>query len=173
MENKSNIEIKAKIGNLNIFINKVSKLDNVSPEKDLRQRDVFFHAKKGRLKLRITNDNAAYLIQYNRPDKRGPKKSTYSMAFIVNSDELIYSMRQAGNIIGEVNKTRTLFTCGQTRIHCDQVKDLGNFMELEVVLSGEQSVEDGEKIAEELMKKLDIESRDLITCSYFDLLYKK
>ena len=173
MENKSNVEIKAKIGNLNDFIERVSGLDDVSPKKILHQRDVFLRAEKGRLKLRIINDNAAYLIQYSRPDLVGPKASTYCISYILKPEEFIQTMIKAGNVIGEVKKTRTLFMSGQTRIHCDKVDNLGNFMELEVVLSHNQTVEDGEKIATDLMKKLDIQTKDLITCAYFDLLYKK
>ena len=33
---------------------------------------------------------------------------------------------------GEVRKIRRVYISDQTRIHADQVEDLGNFMELEV-----------------------------------------
>ncbi len=59
---------------------------------------------------------------------------------------------------------------GQTRVHCDTVEGLGDFAELEVVLEDNQSVEDGQLIADDLMEKLSIEKTKLIKCAYMDLL---
>ena len=62
---------------------------------------------------------------------------------------------------------------GQTRVHCDQVEGLGDFMELEVVLDDNQTTEDGQAIAEDLMVKLGIDSSKLIAGAYMDLLEAK
>ena len=62
---------------------------------------------------------------------------------------------------------------GQTRVHCDTVEGLGDFAELEVVLEDNQSVEDGQLIADDLMEKLGIEKTKLIKCAYMDLLDAK
>ena len=59
---------------------------------------------------------------------------------------------------------------GQTRVHCDTVEGIGDFAELEVVLEDNQSVEDGQLIADDLMEKLGIEKTKLIKCAYMDLL---
>lgn len=62
---------------------------------------------------------------------------------------------------------------GQTRVHCDQVENLGDFAELEVVLEDDQSVEYGTKIAKELMTKLEIDDeKNLISGAYMDLILK-
>jgi adenylate cyclase class IV len=50
------------------------------------------------------------------------------------------------------------------------VEGLGDFAELEVVLEDNQSVEDGQLIADDLMEKLGIEKTKLIKCAYMDLL---
>lgn len=71
------------------------------------------------------------------------------------------------------NFFRKLYMVGQTRIHIDTVKDLGHFMELEVVLAPEQTVEDGQKIASELQKKLGVQNEDLIDNAYVDMLLKE
>jgi len=42
-----------------------------------------------------------------------------------------------------------------------------------VVLEDEQTEQQGEEIAEGLMKKLDISKSDLVTNAYIDLLLKK
>ena len=62
---------------------------------------------------------------------------------------------------------------GQTRVHCDQVEGLGDFAELEVVLNDDQTSEDGTRIAEDLMKKLGLDSKDLIPGAYMDLIETK
>ena len=59
---------------------------------------------------------------------------------------------------------------GQTRVHCDSVEGLGDFAELEVVLEDDQTVEDGQKIADDLMSQLGIDQTKLIKCAYMDLL---
>ena len=61
----------------------------------------------------------------------------------------------------------------QTRIHIDTVQDLGNYMELEVVLRPEQTLEEGQAIARDLQTKLGVKDEDLIECAYVDLLDKK
>lgn len=62
---------------------------------------------------------------------------------------------------------------GQTRVHIETVQDLGHFMELEVVLRPEQTVEEGQDIAKELKTKLGVDDGDLIECAYVDLLAAK
>lgn len=75
--------------------------------------------------------------------------------------------------VGIVKKIRRLFIVDQTRIHVDEVEGLGNFMELEVTLTPDQSVEEGEKIAVSLMKALGVDKEDLISGAYTDLLKNK
>ena len=69
-----------------------------------------------------------------------------------------------------VEKRRHLYLVGQTRIHLDEVTGLGTFMELEVVLRDDQSPADGERIAQELMKALEVDTADLIHGAYADLI---
>ena len=62
---------------------------------------------------------------------------------------------------------------GQTRVHCDVVENLGEFVELEVVMEDGQSVDEGMEIANDLMKKLGVNNADLIDGAYMDLLKKQ
>lgn len=66
-----------------------------------------------------------------------------------------------------------LFQVGQTRIHIDTVVSLGHFMELEVVLRAEQTLEEGHAIARDLQSKLGVNEEDLIQCAYVDLMDSK
>lgn len=109
-------------------------------------------------------------MYYSRPDTEGPKLSDYSLSPVSNPEELHEVLSAALGQLGVVKKTRYLYLYGQTRIHLDQVEGLGNFMELEVVLTPDQTLEQGKKIADELMQKLEISERDLISGAYLDQL---
>jgi adenylate cyclase class IV len=62
---------------------------------------------------------------------------------------------------------------GRTRIHLDRVEGLGDFLELEVVLSEGETTESGVKVAHELLARLGISPQQLIDGAYVDLLRPK
>jgi len=74
---------------------------------------------------------------------------------------------------GRVIKQRTLFMIGQTRLHLDRVKHLGDYLEFEVVLADRETQEQGVAIAEALLEKLHIDRQELIDQAYVDLLKAK
>ncbi|XP_055568504.1 uncharacterized protein LOC114017021 isoform X1 [Falco cherrug] len=139
----------------------------------LVQADTFFRVPRGRLKLRRTPDGRGELIFYERPDTAGPKLSHFTITPTDDPDGLEAVLTQALGVLGVVRKERLLYLVGQTRVHLDSVEGLGDFVELEVVLTEEQTVEDGERVAHQLMKELGIEEEDLISGAYLDLLLAK
>ncbi|MES1263234.1 MAG: class IV adenylate cyclase, partial [Peristeroidobacter soli] len=72
--------------------------------------------------------------------------------------------------IGRIRKYRTLFLVGRTRVHLDRVEGLGHFLELEVVLAGDEPASEGVREAGELMDRLGIQSTQLIEGAYLDLM---
>jgi predicted adenylyl cyclase CyaB len=77
---------------------------------------------------------------------------------------------QAYGQVGRVEKHRTVFYVGRTRVHLDRVKGLGEFLELEVVLKDGESAEAGVAEASALMERLGVQSSQLIDAAYVDLL---
>ncbi len=73
-------------------------------------------------------------------------------------------------VVGIVRKKRVLYLHGQTRIHLDSVEGLGDFLELEVVLDPEQSIEQGIAIARGFMRTLQVADDALEPRAYVDLL---
>ena len=140
----------------------------------LEQLDTFFKVPAGRLKLRKITPEQGELIFYQRPDQPGPKRSDYSVAITDRPEALRETLAQALGVWGEVIKRRWLYVSrsygGLTRIHFDEVKGLGQHIELEVILQEGQQTEDGERIASEFRAALDIRDEDLIDCSYLDLI---
>ncbi|KAM4902072.1 uncharacterized protein FYW23_002728 [Sylvia borin] len=136
----------------------------------LFQTDTFFRVPRGRLKLRRTQDGRGELIFYERPDSAGPKLSKFSITPTADPEGLQAVLSQSLGVLGTVTKERLLLLLGQTRLHLDQVQGLGDFLELEVVLRPEQSVEDGQRVARELLRELGVEEQDLVCGAYLDLL---
>jgi len=173
-----NVEIKAYALNLAEVRAKAEQLSDTKTFQVLKQSDVFFNVESGRLKLRRfldkTDDGREdELIFYQRSDQEGPKMSNYNKCNSNDSEGLKQTLAAALGIKGEVNKTRYLYMVGQTRVHCDEVEGLGEFMELEVVLRDDQTLEEGEKIAHDLMDKLGVSSDNLISGAYMDLILAK
>jgi predicted adenylyl cyclase CyaB len=164
----SNVEIKSRVSDPASFRRVASAL--ADRHRTIRQEDTFFNCARGRLKLRRFPDGGGELIHYDRPREKGPKESRYWITPVSDPDGLRLTLGRALGIAGEVRKTRQLYLVGQARVHLDEVEGLGTFAELEVVLQPGQSVEEGESIAAELMRKLDIRETDLIEAAYVDMI---
>ena len=164
-----NVEIKARAGNVEELTARVARMATSGPE-EIVQDDTFFRCPEGRLKLRAFSDGAGQLIFYKRPDTEGPKTSSYSIAPVENADAMRETLAQALGQAGRVRKDRTLFLVGRTRVHIDRVEDLGNFLELEVVLEEGEPEAKGVREAEELLAALAIPQAALVDRAYVDLL---
>ncbi|PQO32298.1 CYTH domain-containing protein [Bremerella cremea] len=164
-----NTEIKARLTRRSDVEDRIVPLADSGPVV-LKQVDHFYRVPEGRLKLRQINGEHAELIFYRRSDLAGPKTSHYRRVPIIHPEQLGLLLTDALQLIGTVKKTRTLYLIGQTRIHLDEVEDLGSYLELEVVLTDDQAEEEGQAIAFDLMSKLDITEDDLVEGAYFDHL---
>ncbi|XP_063543960.1 uncharacterized protein LOC134752260 [Cydia strobilella] len=172
-----NVEIKARITDYENICKVAAELSQ-SEGTVIKQDDTFYRVNDGRLKMRFYADSSATLVRYDRDNDGGPKLCNYELLeFSANESEkalLLDSMlRKCLGARGRVVKERKLFMVGQTRVHIDTVQDLGHFMELEVVLRPEQTLEEGQAIARDLQTKLGVKDEDLIECAYVDLLDKK
>jgi len=164
-----NVEIKARVRDFEGLRAQAEALSE-TPVEILDQLDTFYITPRGRLKLRVLAPDRCELIQYARPDDAGAKTSTYDI--VRSSDPAAFSriLESALPIRGVVSKRRHLYLIGPTRVHLDEVEELGTFMELEVVLSKGESSEYGAQIAQDLMDKLGIAEADLISGAYIDMM---
>lgn len=172
-----NVEIKAKIKDYDKICKVAERLSN-GPPTLIKQSDTFYTVNTGRLKMRFYEDSAATLVRYDRDDEIGPKCSNYELLQFSAAENdkaklLDVMLQKCLGARGKVVKQRKLYMVGETRIHIDTVENLGNFMELEVVLRPEQSVEEGQEIANKLQTELGVNNEDLIECAYIDMLNKK
>jgi predicted adenylyl cyclase CyaB len=164
-----NIEIKASVEHLDGIENKVALIATEDPT-TIAQDDTFFRCDSGRLKLRAFSDTEGELIFYRRADENGPKESFYLCSPTTAPATLRESLSLAYGQMGRVQKQRIVYIVGRARVHLDKVKDLGYFIEIEVVLTEEESAESGQSEAYELMEYLGIKPSQLVKGAYVDLI---
>jgi adenylate cyclase class IV len=164
-----NVEIKARVGNPSQLYARALAVADGGPVTML-QDDTFFDCPNGRLKLRAFSESEGELIFDSRLDLLGPKESQYFLTPTASPANLRGTLASALGVCGRVRKKRTVFHVGSTRIHLDDVEGLGDVMELEVVLSEDQSVAAGIAIAQRIMLQLAICQDDLVDRAYVDLL---
>lgn len=168
----SNIEIKTRLNDRNAAAATAARLSNSVPQL-IHQEDVFFHCEGARLKLRILGPQQGELIRYERPDVAGTRCSRYVIARTPDPQALLDILTKTLGRVGTVKKERTLYIVGQTRIHLDRVEDLGDFLELEVVLAPGQAESEGTDIAKDLLSAFGISKKQLIAEAYIDLLAQR
>lgn len=164
-----NIEIKARVENVERLRSRILAISDTEA-KTIYQEDVFFECNHGRLKLRKFPDGTGELIQYDRPNRNGPKESNYIITPASHPGRLEESLARSNGVRGVVRKRRLLFLVGRTRVHLDNVEGLGDFVELEVVLDEGDTIQDGERTALGIMDALEIDPATLVEDAYLDLL---
>lgn len=138
---------------------------------ELEQRDVYFPARHGRLKLRQQScGGAGELIAYRRPDDPDATESEYVLAPVSAADVLAEALDATLGTVVVVRKRRRLFLWEGVRIHLDDVDDLGNFIEFEAVLPDAGDAEAARAKVARLRAELQIADDALVSVGYADLL---
>jgi predicted adenylyl cyclase CyaB len=164
-----NIEIKALVHDFQPLLDTLGRMATESPV-ELWQEDTFFRCRTGRLKVRRFSPDSGELIGYTRSDVAAPKESHYQRLPTTQPDLLRDVLGSALGTLGVVRKHRVVYMVGRTRVHLDDVADLGKFVELEVVLADAESASTGTREALELMSTLGIRAEQLVAGAYIDRL---
>lgn len=136
----------------------------------LHQRDTYFHAVRGRLKLREAPPAPAELIAYERADREGPSVSHYRVVAVADHVALAEALGAVLGVRAVVEKARRLLEWRSVRIHLDTVAGLGRFVELEAVASGPGGLHAELARVEELRRALDLGDELLVARGYADLI---
>ena len=134
---------------------------------DLRQTDTYFNVPAGRLKLRETAGQQAELIVYERDEDAAERSSDYQVARTPDPAALLDVLTRALGVIAVVRKRRTLVTLDTTRIHLDNVEQLGGFLEVEVIVGEDEAA--AKARFDSLLAGLGYTLADGIRASYLDL----
>jgi adenylate cyclase class 2 len=134
----------------------------------LCQTDTYFKLADGRLKRREAPGEPVEWIFYHRPDQIRPRMSNYTIL-----SEPQARRRWGTHSLKEwvvVVKTRDLWLLHNVRIHLDDVKDLGWFLEFEAMVSRQHDVKACHDAVAELRKTFAPILGESIAMSYADLL---
>jgi homotetrameric cytidine deaminase len=142
---------------------------------EIRQRDTYFRAARGRLKLREQEAGGSpfwdELIEYSRPDSPDARTSSYQRVPVADAEPLRDALDAAYGTLVTVTKRRRLLLWDGVRIHLDEVEGLGSFLEFEAVAeAGAPDLRAEHEKVERLRGLLGIEDGDLVATSYSDLL---
>ena len=164
-----NVELKARCPDLEGVRERAERL-GARFAGALAQRDVFFGSGgAGRLKLRETDTGSAELIAYRRADLASARSSDYDTYPVADPDRLRDVLTAALGQAGVVEKRRRLYLLEHTRIHLDEVRGLGDFVELETVLDGAPDAAAHAELAR-IAAALEIQRDALVAVAYVDLL---
>jgi homotetrameric cytidine deaminase len=136
----------------------------------LVQRDTYFRAGAGRLKLREEQPGGATLVQYERPDDPRARLSAYRLVPVADPDGLRVALDAALGTLVVVDKERHLFLWDGVRIHLDRVRGLGTFVELEGVAAADSDLEAERAKVAQLQAALGIGPERILADSYSDRL---
>lgn len=161
-----NLELKVKTDGHKFYKDKLSEIDAKFVH-ILTQKDIYYKCSSGLLKLRIEGDNQT-LIKYKRDEKNGEDRwSNYELLEILSTgaDKYFEDFLQVETI---VEKKRHLYLFNNTRIHLDEVKEAGTFLELEtLVLDG---MEDAKNRFDEIKLLLNLNELKELKKSYRDIM---
>jgi homotetrameric cytidine deaminase len=137
----------------------------------LSQRDTYFVARRGRLKLRVEEGAlGGELIAYGRPDALQPTESSYVLAPVIEPTPLTEALDGALGTVVVVSKRRRLFLWEGVRIHLDDVDWLGHFVEFEAVVREAGDLATARDKLAHLRASLGVEDDALVSVGYADLL---
>jgi adenylate cyclase, class 2 len=134
------------------------------------QRDTYFHAAHGRLKLREQRPGRAALIHYERPDRTRPRESRYRISPVTRARSVRETLGAALGVRVVVEKERRVFLWDFARIHLDAVEGLGSFVEFEALVDEHSDAQDAHRRVEFLVEAFRIDPQQVVARSYSDML---
>ena len=169
VEAHRNVELKARLVDREAARRTATRLAT-SERVELQQRDTYFHCNSGRLKLREFGDGEAQLIAYRRPDTADTACSRYHLVEVPQPELLRIALADTLGVRVVVEKQREVYLHHHVRIHIDQVRGLGDFLEFEAVLQPSAELVEGDEILSKLKAEFGIDDRDLVATSYAELV---
>lgn len=133
---------------------------------EIWQRDTYFRAPVGGLKLREERPGSPHLIQGARADQPQQRDSRYRIAAVEDVEAMVALLAACLGVRGIVTKHRRLFLWRGVRIHLDDVEQLGTFIELEAVAPQDSDLTREHQLIRELRDAFAIADERLVAQGY-------
>lgn len=163
-----NLELKVKLKSFNPVI-KLLKEINAEFVGILKQTDIYYKNKGGLLKLRIENGEQS-IIKYLREEKKRDRFSNYKVLRFSQGNAADF-LKSIFTVEAVVNKKRYLYMYDNTRVHLDNVRGLGYFLELETLVVNGKA--DARKRYNNTIRLLNLDNCEELRKSYRDLIMSK
>lgn len=166
-----NLEIKVQVNSFENLLQRVSFAEKVDT---LFQKDTYLLLGKNRLKIR-EQKTTSEVIFYMRANKKDSKESHYFRFQIPKMVESFFKkmLYVSFTIKTVVIKKRILYIYKNTRIHVDEVENLGSFLELETVINANLPDKIFTDEHEDVKNRLELCTYTMIPSSYSDLLLNR
>ena len=166
-----NFEFKARCVNLEALEKKLQTFHPLFIGTD-HQIDTYFNVPHGRLKLREGNIENA-LIHYDRINTAAAKQSNVTLYKHANDPTLKDALTRALGVKVVVDKKRKIYFVDNVKFHFDIVKNLGTFIEVEAINSGDIAVEKLKEQCDYYARFFGIQNDDYESVSYSDLIMEQ
>ena len=163
------VELKARIDSREETERRL-RAAGASYESTLHQRDLYFRGVRGRLKLRLQRPGEDQLVWYDRVNLASTKESQIVLCALPADHGLEAVLTAAFGVRVVVSKVRRVFSWNGTRVHVDDVKDLGSFLEFERPVEPEATTVSAHAELRAMLAQLGIGETALESGSYSDLL---
>lgn len=163
-----NVEVKHELREPDLCRSIISRL-GARLAATLRQRDTYFRVPDGRLKRREVEGEGTEWVHYHRANRVQPRISNFT----------IYTEQEARTRFGQsplpvwviVEKTREVWLMDEVRLHIDLVERLGNFFEIEALVTPRQHVGLCRREVDRIVKELGpIVLGEIVPVGYSDML---
>jgi len=144
--------------------------DGAEDQGVLVQRDTYFAAREGRLKLREEDGRPSQLIAYSRADEAAARTSAYHLVDVPDPAGLTAALTDALGLVVVVAKRRRLLLRDGVRIHLDDVDGLGAWIELEAVAAPSSDLSEEHAKVARLREVLDMGEEHVVAEGYAALL---
>ena len=134
-----------------------------------RQIDTYFKVPTGRLKLRESKFEN-FLVYYERENTAEPKPSHHLLLKVEPESSIKEMLTQSLGVLCVVDKKREIYWLDNVKFHIDEVKDLGNFFEIEAFETAKHDETVLRKQVDQYLKEFKVNDNDLVPVSYSDLI---
>ena len=135
------------------------------------QVDTYFKVPRGRLKVREGRIENA-LIFYERANAPRARRARIEMTLLPRRNSLCAILRHTLPVLAVVDKRREIYFVGNVRVHLDNVRRLGWFVEVEAI-SRSGKAGRARHQALRFQKLFEIAPADIVGQSYSDLILRK